>query len=226
MAFTPFTTDVENISKLDDRPNAGGMTATELKAEFDKAGKDIKAFLVNFLSELQGSGAAGNIGFLADNMDSNNVKSAIEEANYNAKNSQVDVQRLANSAVYTPKLADGAVTKDKIAENAIIKSNLNGSLYTRYDAYDISSDTEDWTEENDGSYSYTITSNYYNPNDIPKIYFKAPASFGSLDSCQEAFSLLFKCNIVQHMGNLYRLKLYAREIPKTDFSIMVEVLGV
>lgn len=226
MAFTPFTTDVENISKLDDRPNAGGMTASELKAEFDKAGKDIKAFLVNFLSELQGSGAAGNIGFSSDDMDSNNIKSAIEEAYDKAVNSEVGTLRLANLAVVSAKIKDGAVTRDKIADNAVIKKHLNTSLNTRYDTFTISSDAAAWEEEDDGGFSYTISSTVYDSTDIPKIYFKAPSSFENLDACQEAFSLLYKCETTQYSGGLYRLKLYAKAKPASDFSILAEVMKI
>ena len=46
MALTKLTADVENISALDDRPNdVDGLTATQLKALFDKAGKDIKTYI-------------------------------------------------------------------------------------------------------------------------------------------------------------------------------------
>lgn len=46
MAYTLFTADVENISGLSDLPNTEeGYTSAQLKAIFDKAGKDIKTFL-------------------------------------------------------------------------------------------------------------------------------------------------------------------------------------
>lgn len=46
MSLSKMTTAVDNISKLDTRPNAvNGLTADELKAKFDKAPEDIKAFL-------------------------------------------------------------------------------------------------------------------------------------------------------------------------------------
>ena len=46
MAYTLFTADVENISGLSDLPNTeDGYTSAQLKAIFDKAGKDIKAYL-------------------------------------------------------------------------------------------------------------------------------------------------------------------------------------
>lgn len=47
MPITEFSTDVENISKLDDNPyeTEGIGDSTDLKACFDKAGKDIKAYI-------------------------------------------------------------------------------------------------------------------------------------------------------------------------------------
>lgn len=46
MSLPKMTTAVDNISKLDTRPNAvNGLTADELKAKFDKAPEDIKTFL-------------------------------------------------------------------------------------------------------------------------------------------------------------------------------------
>lgn len=46
MAFTPFSEDMDIISKLADNPNSdNGMTPTQLKAEFDKAGKKIKTYI-------------------------------------------------------------------------------------------------------------------------------------------------------------------------------------
>lgn len=46
MSLPKMTTAVDNISQLDDLPNAvGGLSAAELKARFDKAGGDIKTFL-------------------------------------------------------------------------------------------------------------------------------------------------------------------------------------
>lgn len=46
MSLPKMTTPVNNISMLDDLPNAvGGLSAAELKARFDKAGGDIQAFL-------------------------------------------------------------------------------------------------------------------------------------------------------------------------------------
>lgn len=61
MAYTQFSVDVENISHLSDLPNAtDGLSSTELKARFDKAGADIKDYINNtLLPELGESAAKG-----------------------------------------------------------------------------------------------------------------------------------------------------------------------
>lgn len=46
MSYTHFNADVENVSHLSDLPNADeGLSAEQLKAVFDKAGVDIKAYI-------------------------------------------------------------------------------------------------------------------------------------------------------------------------------------
>lgn len=52
MAFSKMTESVHNIQDLSDLPNAtDGLTASELKAKFDKAGTDLKDYLNNSLTE-------------------------------------------------------------------------------------------------------------------------------------------------------------------------------
>jgi hypothetical protein len=52
MAFTKLTDDISNISKLSNLPNIDdGLTPALLKAEFDKAGNSIKAFVNGVLTE-------------------------------------------------------------------------------------------------------------------------------------------------------------------------------
>lgn len=46
MALSKMTTNVNNIQGLSDRPNtADGLTSSQLKEKFDKAGQDIKNYL-------------------------------------------------------------------------------------------------------------------------------------------------------------------------------------
>lgn len=52
MALTKLTANVNNIQALSDRPNTiDGMTSSQLKEAFDKAGADIKEYLNSTLTE-------------------------------------------------------------------------------------------------------------------------------------------------------------------------------
>lgn len=52
MALTKFTNNVNNIQSLSDRPNTiDGLTSSQLKELFDKAGADIKTYLNETLTE-------------------------------------------------------------------------------------------------------------------------------------------------------------------------------
>lgn len=51
MALTKLTANVNNIQALSDRPNElDGLTSSELKERFDKAGADIKSYINNTLT--------------------------------------------------------------------------------------------------------------------------------------------------------------------------------
>ena len=52
MALTKLTENVNNIQALSDQPNTvDGLTSSELKERFDKAGADIKTYLNETLTE-------------------------------------------------------------------------------------------------------------------------------------------------------------------------------
>lgn len=52
MALTKLTADVNNIQALSDRPNEiDGLTSSQLKERYDKAGSDIKEYLNETLTE-------------------------------------------------------------------------------------------------------------------------------------------------------------------------------
>lgn len=52
MALTKMTANVNNIQSLSDRPNTiDGLTSSQLKELFDKAGSDIKTYLNDTLTE-------------------------------------------------------------------------------------------------------------------------------------------------------------------------------
>ncbi len=68
MKFTRLNAELDNISRLPDRPNVEqGLTSIELKECFDKAGEDIKAYINTVLireleSEIENSSGADRIG--------------------------------------------------------------------------------------------------------------------------------------------------------------------
>ena len=145
MSFTRMTQEVNNISQLADRPNDNGMNAAQLKAAFDAAGVDIKAFINAFLDELEADGAAGNIGFSSELIsNAATVKEAIEaiygttidslpdDAVTTAKirDRNVTGDKIADTAVATTKLADLAVTTAKIASEAVSTAKLGDNAVT------------------------------------------------------------------------------------------------
>ena len=70
MAISTFDVDVENISALSDQPNDGdGLSSQELKALFDKAGVDIKAFInETLIPEINEAIAAAARGIAVDDI--------------------------------------------------------------------------------------------------------------------------------------------------------------
>ena len=130
--FTTLSADLDNIQKLDDLPNAtGGLSADQLKAEFDKAGDTIKTFInTTLLTELAKEDAAASgasrIGIepLVALPNVNNVMDAISTlitliTAASVPDGGITTIKLADSAVTTAKVNDGAVTTAKIASSSV-----------------------------------------------------------------------------------------------------------
>lgn len=119
MAFDRMTDDMNIISKLPDEPNdEGGMTASALKATFDKAGTLAKTAINKLIAALGASTAAGNIGFArSTEVPADNVQDAIE--NVQSQIAGVAMGEMPNGSVTAEKLAGGAVTAEKVAPGAI-----------------------------------------------------------------------------------------------------------
>lgn len=67
MAITKFSTPVNNISSLSDKPNEiDGLTSNELKERFDKAGTDIKAYINETLTEEIDAALASQGGYVSN----------------------------------------------------------------------------------------------------------------------------------------------------------------
>lgn len=135
MALTEFTENVENISALPDEPS---MTANQLKATFDKAGKDIKAYIngtlkafVDALYKKPSGGipdadiasaatwnAKGSYSKPSGGIPKTDLASAVQTSLGKADSA---LQSIANNAVTTAKIADGNVTSAKLAPLTTIK---------------------------------------------------------------------------------------------------------
>ncbi len=140
MAFTKLTTDVENIQKLADRPQ---LSAQQLKAAFDGAGADIKAYLMESLvPELEAETAAGSVGaaHIGDGdpnpESSRNVQAKLNYLYEQIKQTQIgqipdrsiESVKIASGTITQNELADGAVTTAKLADGAITQPKLAGGL--------------------------------------------------------------------------------------------------
>lgn len=119
MAFDSMTDDMNIISKLPDEPNdEGGMTASALKATFDKAGTLAKTAINKLIAALGASTAAGNIGFArSTNVPADNVQDAIEDVQ--SQIAGVALGSIPDGSITAQQLAASAVTAGKIAPGAI-----------------------------------------------------------------------------------------------------------
>lgn len=130
--FTPLSSDLDVIQKLDDLPNAvGGLSADQLKAKFDEAVNIVKAFLnSSLIAELESKtvdlAGAYKIGIepVVGLTGVTNVQDAIV-ALLNAytagtvTDGSVTTVKLADNAVTAPKIKDGEVSTSKLAAGAV-----------------------------------------------------------------------------------------------------------
>ena len=114
MAFDRMTDDMNIISKLPDEPNdEGGMTASALKATFDKAGTLAKTAINKLIAALGASTAAGNIGFApTGGVNKTNIQAAIE--NVQSQIAGVALNTVPNGSIDTAQLANKSVTQHKL----------------------------------------------------------------------------------------------------------------
>ena len=136
MALTTFNEDMEIISRQSTYPNdADGMTAEELKASFDRAGKLIQEYINNtLLTELGGASGAANLGVGPVNgtdmgatiqavLDA--LAAQIVEATLGTiPDKSIGESKFADLAVSTRALSELAVTAAKIAAGAVTTAKL------------------------------------------------------------------------------------------------------
>lgn len=114
MAFTIPNGVTDVIKALSNFPNRiDRLKATQLKAMFDQAAKNVQADVKRLVSELGASTAAGNIGFAPTaGVPKTNVQDAIE--NVQSQIAGVSQGAVANGSIDTAQLANESVTQKKI----------------------------------------------------------------------------------------------------------------
>ena len=109
--------DVENISKLDDLPNdVGGLSAAQLKAEFDKGNKDLKEFLLELIGAIIAGDEAAARGITQQGMPGSMIQ-----------NGTITAEKLMSiagaEAVTGDNIRDGSVTEPKLGSELALKIN-------------------------------------------------------------------------------------------------------
>lgn len=119
MAFTIPNGVTDVIKKLSNFPNRiDRLKATQLKAMFDQAAKNVQEDVKRLVSELGASTAAGNIGFSPTaGVNKTNIQAAIE--NVQSQIAGVALGSIPDGAITAQQLAGGAVTAEKVAPGAI-----------------------------------------------------------------------------------------------------------
>lgn len=99
MALTKFLVDVNNIQALSDRPNEiDGLDSSQLKEKFDKAGRDIKSYLNNTLSEeIDTSLATMNTSLATMNTSINQISGRISTDYVRTNDSRLSNSRQCNN---------------------------------------------------------------------------------------------------------------------------------
>lgn len=147
MKITSFNKDVENISKLGDRPNIeNGFTSAELKALFDKAGNDIKEYINSILIEELASVMHENSG--ADKIGSGEIETLVgETVQEKLQHLALQVQDIANATI-----PDGTLTPDKFSPEIadfLTSASIRNKVYSGAGNYTF-------TVERAGTYKITL----------------------------------------------------------------------
>lgn len=121
MAFTPFSYDMNIVTKLSDTPNVDdGLTAFQLKEKFDEGGKAIKNYINNTL-----------------------LQEAVEKPSATGMLKAVDGDLVAAEAGkdYQAPIEAGEITAEKIADASVQRSKLaTDALYSPWKAAQGSTD--------------------------------------------------------------------------------------
>ena len=117
MAFNKMTTNVENVSAL---PDVVSEQSSLLKNTFDKAGKDLKAFINTHIDELGSKTSASNLGATKEGA-ATTVQEYLDNINDNLGN-KVEItlngEKVGAASIYAPTTSGNV--------NQILRGNENG----------------------------------------------------------------------------------------------------
>jgi len=215
MSFEKFNEDMNIIAALDDEPNdRGGMTAAELKARFDKAGRLLKEYINGLVDRMADRSAAGNIGVTPfTGVTAANLQAALEalQANINGvqagtvSDGSITTAKLDDLAVTVNKLAQGAVWADKLASSAVTTVKIKNKNVTAGKLADGAVETEKIADMavTVAKLASDVLAYFYKVTDsIP-----ATAISGTLSGSQIANSAVTGTKLSMNDGNLGWIKL-------------------
>ena len=187
---------VSIISALGDEPNTdNGLTATQLKAKFDEAPKNIRTFLnSSLISALQ-----TKIRELEDSITGFVAQTA------NIANSAVTAAKLASNAVTTAKIANSNVTTDKLANSAVTAPKIAaGAVSTSYSG---TINTNNWTGSS-APYTAAITVNGLLATDKPIVDAVMSGTYSTDAERDAAWSVIYRA-----VTSANAITFYANEKP-------------
>ena len=117
MAFNKMTTNVENVSAL---PDVVSEQSSLLKNTFDKAGKDLKAFINTHIDELGSETSASNLGATKEGV-ATTVQEYLDDINNNLGDKTeitVNGEKQKEVSIYAPTTSGNV--------NQILRGNENG----------------------------------------------------------------------------------------------------
>jgi hypothetical protein len=155
MSLTKLSTDLNNVSALDDEPNdVSGLTAAQVKTVFDKAGNDIKTYINTTLTtEIDGLPASSVSTIAIPTLAGSDVQTVLESvkaridtiATSNANAEVANTHTGADLRTYT-SLSDRLDTVDitdgskALATDLVVTNAAAALLTTKVNAMDLDTD--------------------------------------------------------------------------------------
>lgn len=205
MALTTYSGDTDYISQLSDQPNDNeGLSAAELKAEFDRFGTEFKTYFNGtHLSEVETAINAAASGIPTGGADASIL---LDGTITNAKLKSTS----GSEAVDTNVIRDGAVTEDKL--EADVKAAVQAVAgKASFLTASVALDAEDWSNS-----IQTISVQGVTASNV------VIATAGNDDS---SYSLWNNCGIHAVVQALNSLTFKCRTVPSADVNVNILILN-